>query len=171
MRNIALIGMPGTGKSEAGRHLARVLGLPFVDTDEAIERREGASIPKIFEKEGEPHFRAVEEAVIAEVTQGPGVVATGGGAVEREDNLQALRAWGWLIALVASPEALARRVGQADQRPLLRGDVVANLEQLWSRRAQKYLSADLVVDVEHEDVDGVVRRILRFLEERGPGLR
>lgn len=168
VRNIALIGMPGTGKSAVGRQLSLALGLPFVDTDKTIERREDATIPTIFENHGEAHFRDIEEAVIAEVTQAPGVVATGGGVVEREHNLQALRAWGWLVALVASPEAIARRVGQADQRPLLKGDVVANLERLWARRAQKYLSADLVVDVENEDVDGAVRRILGFLEAREP---
>jgi shikimate kinase len=168
VRNIALIGMPGTGKSAVGRQLSLALGLPFVDTDETIERREGATIPTIFENHGEAHFRDIEEAVIAEVTRAPGVVATGGGVVEREHNLQVLRAWGWLVALVASPDALAHRVGQADQRPLLKGDVVANLERLWARRAQKYLSADLVVDVEHEEVDGVVRRILGFLAERTP---
>ncbi len=155
--------MPGTGKSAVGRQLSLALGLPFVDTDELIERREGATIPAIFGNRGEAHFRDVEAAVIAEVTQAPGVVATGGGVVEREQNLRTLRDWGWLVALVASPEAIARRVGQAEHRPLLKGDVAANLERLWARRAQKYLSADLVVDVEQEDVDGVVRRILGFL--------
>lgn len=168
MRNIALIGMPATGKSAVGRQLALILGLPFVDTDETIESREDAPISAIFEKHGEAHFRAIEEALIAEVTQSPGVVATGGGVVEREQNLQALRTWGWIIALVASPEAIARRVGRADQWPLLKGQVAANLERLWARRAPKYLSADLVVDVGHEDVDEVVRRILGFLAEREP---
>ncbi|MDQ7841128.1 MAG: bifunctional shikimate kinase/3-dehydroquinate synthase [bacterium] len=168
MRNIALIGMPATGKSAVGRQLSLTLGLPFVDTDETIESREDASISSIFERHGEPHFRAIEEALIAEITQTPGVVATGGGVVERESNLQSLRSWGWLIALVASPEAIARRVGQADQWPLLKGNVTQNIERLWARRGPKYLSADLVVDVSSEDVDGVVRRILAFLAEREP---
>ncbi len=168
MRNIALIGMPATGKSSVGRQIALVLGLPFVDMDETIQSREDATIAEIFERHGEPHFRAIEEALIAEVTQAPGVVATGGGVVEREQNLQALRGWGWLVALIASPEAIARRVGRADQWPLLKGQVVENLQKLWARRSSKYLSADLVVDVGHEDVDGVVRKILGFLAEREP---
>lgn len=168
MRNIALIGMPATGKSAVGRQLALILGLPFSDTDEMVESREDASITEIFETHGEAAFRALEEALIAQVTKAPGVVATGGGVVEREHNMQALRAWGWIVALVASPEVLARRVGKADQWPLLKGDVVENLERLWKRREMKYRSADLVVDVGHEDVDGVVRRILAFLAAQEP---
>ncbi len=168
MRNIALIGMPATGKSTVGRELSLVLGLPFVDADELIESREDAAISSIFERHGEAHFRALEEALIAEVTQSPGVVATGGGVVEREQNLAALRAWGWLVALVASPEVIARRVGRADQWPLLRGRVLENLERLWGRRSGKYMSADLVIDVGNEDLDGVMRRVLAFLAEREP---
>lgn len=168
MRNIALIGMPATGKSAAGRQLALILGLPFSDTDEMIESREDASIAEIFETRGEASFRALEEALIANVVKTPGVVATGGGVVEREHNMQALRAWGWIVALVASPEVLAHRVGKADQWPLLKGRVAENLERLWKRREPKYRSADLVVDVGHEDVDGVVRKILAFLAEREP---
>lgn len=168
MRNIALIGMPATGKSSVGRQLALILGLPFLDMDETIESREDATIAEIFERHGEAHFRSLEEALIGEVTQAPGVLATGGGVVEREQNLQALRAWGWLIALIASPDAIARRVGRADQWPLLNGQVVENLQKLWARRSPKYLSADFVVDVGLEDVDGVVRKILGFLAEREP---
>lgn len=168
MRSIALIGMPATGKSAVGRQLALVLGLPFFDTDEMIESREDAPIAEIFETRGEAYFRELEQALISEVTGQRGVVATGGGVVEREDNMQALRAWGWIVALVAAPEVLARRVGSADQWPLLKGGVVENLKRLWMRREPKYRAADLVVDVADEDVSEVVRRILRFLAEREP---
>jgi shikimate kinase len=171
MRNVALIGMPASGKSAVGRRLARELDLPFYDTDEMIERQEGISIAEIFETRGEAAFRTLEEAMIAEVTRAPGVVATGGGVVERQRNMQALRAWGWIVALVAPPRVLARRVGKVEKRPLLKGGVVENLERLWERRAQKYLSADLVVDVAHEDVDRVVHRILAFLAETEAGPR
>ncbi|MDQ7859640.1 MAG: bifunctional shikimate kinase/3-dehydroquinate synthase [Armatimonadota bacterium] len=168
MRGIALIGMPATGKSAVGRQLALILGLPFADTDEMIESREDASIAEIFETRGEAEFRALEEALIAKVAAAPGVVATGGGVVEREHNMRVLRDWGWVVALVASPDVLARRVGRADQWPLLKGNVTENLERLWKRREPKYRTADLVVDVGNEDVDGVVRKVLAFLAEREP---
>ncbi|MDR7420553.1 MAG: bifunctional shikimate kinase/3-dehydroquinate synthase [Armatimonadota bacterium] len=168
MRSVALIGMPATGKSAVGRQLALVLGLPFSDTDEIIESREDAAIAEIFETRGEASFRALEAALIAEVTRAPGVVATGGGVVESEHNMQVLRDWGWIVALVASPEVLATRVGRADQWPLLRGGVIENLHRLWTRREAKYRSADLVVDVGQDDVEGVVRKILAFLAQREP---
>jgi 3-dehydroquinate synthase len=168
VRNIALIGLPATGKSAVGRQLAQILGLPFSDTDEMIESREDASIAEIFETRGEAEFRSLEETLVAEVTKAPGVVATGGGVVEREQNMRALRAWGWLVALVASPEVLGRRIGKTDQWPLLKGGAVESLERLWKRREEKYLAADLVVNVEQEDVDAVVRRILAFLADREP---
>jgi shikimate kinase/3-dehydroquinate synthase len=168
VRSVALIGMPATGKSAVGRQLALILGLPFSDTDEIIESREDASIAEIFETRGEASFRALEEALIAEVAQAPGVVATGGGVVESARNMQVLRDWGWVVALVASPEVLASRVGRADQWPLLKGGVIENLERLWKRREAKYRSADLVVDVGQEDVEGVVRKILAFLAHREP---
>ncbi|MGE5115782.1 MAG: shikimate kinase, partial [Betaproteobacteria bacterium] len=89
---IALIGLPGGGKSTVGRHLARSLGVPFFDTDHEIERRVGTSIRDFFAAEGEQAFRDVELEVISEVlgsTEG-GVIATGGGAVLREANRRAL---------------------------------------------------------------------------------
>ena len=78
---ISLVGMPGSGKSTVGRHVAKHLGLSFVDTDPVIEQRIGCSIRDYFETQGEAAFRDVEQAVIDEVTQRAGhVIATGGGA-------------------------------------------------------------------------------------------
>jgi shikimate kinase len=166
MRSVALVGMPAAGKSTVGRRLALSLGLPFFDTDEMVETREGVSIAEIFESRGEAYFRDVEHAMIKEVTGQPGVVATGGGVVEREENMQALREWGWIVALVADPTVLSRRAYEAHHRPLLRGSVAENLERLWKRREAKYRAADLVVDVAEEDVDEIVRKILQFLAGR-----
>jgi shikimate kinase len=163
MRSVALVGMPAAGKSTVGRRLALRLGLPFFDTDEMVENREGVSIAEIFERRGEAHFREVEHAVIREVTGQPGVVATGGGVVEREENMQVLREWGWIVALVADPKVLTHRAQTGDQRPLLRGSVSENLERLWKRREAKYRAADLIVDVAEGDVDEIVRKILVFL--------
>ncbi|MFZ2815932.1 MAG: shikimate kinase, partial [Rhodoferax sp.] len=90
---IALIGLPGSGKSTVGRQLARRLQLPFFDSDHVIEQRLGCSIREYFEREGEDRFRDLEASVIDELTQGPAaVLSTGGGAVLRPENRQNLHA-------------------------------------------------------------------------------
>ncbi|MDR7475847.1 MAG: 3-dehydroquinate synthase [Armatimonadota bacterium] len=168
MRNIALVGLPGSGKSSVGRRLAEILGYPFFDTDELIETRYETSISDLFRTRGESWFRDVEASLVAQLTQKPrGVLATGGGVVVRDSNLVRLRQWGWVIALVAPPELLAQRLGPADHLPLVsRENPTASLARLWAERSPKYLSADLVVDVSTPEVDDIVRRILCFLAER-----
>ena len=81
---VALVGLPGAGKSAVGRRLAQRLQLPFIDSDDLIERRIGCSIRDYFEREGEQSFRDLEQAVIAELAASPhGIVSTGGGSVLR----------------------------------------------------------------------------------------
>src|SRR5262245_19729785 len=81
-RSIVLVGMMGAGKSSIGRRLASRLGIPFIDADTEIESAAGMTIPEIFEKHGEPYFRAGEARVIARLLEnGPQVLATGGGSV------------------------------------------------------------------------------------------
>jgi 3-dehydroquinate synthase len=168
VRNIVLVGLPGSGKSSVGRRLAEILGYPFFDTDEMIENRYETPITDLFRTRGEAWFRDVEEGVVARVTRKPrGVLATGGGVVVREANLARLRQWGWIVALVAPPELLAQRLGPADHLPLVsRDNPAASLARLWAERSSKYLSADLVVDVSAAHVDDIVQQILRFLAER-----
>lgn len=113
--------MPGAGKSTTGRQLAAALGLPFVDTDTEIERRIGMPIRTFFEFEGEDAFRDIEQAVVADVMQQAEaqVLATGGGAVLRPANRQALRERSCVLYLCTTPDALFRRLRHDAQRPLL----------------------------------------------------
>lgn len=98
--NIVLIGMPASGKSTVGKALAAKLSRPFIDTDEEIIKRAGCDIPTIFKTKGEQAFRDLESAVIADVaTQSGAVIATGGGAILRCENVHALRANGRLLFL------------------------------------------------------------------------
>ena len=110
---IALVGMPGCGKSTIGRHLARQLGWRFVDSDHEIERQIGGSIRAYFEQHGEAAFRELEQQAIATLCQHPGcVLATGGGAVLREVNRQTLKAGCEVVYLRSTPEELFRRLVQ-----------------------------------------------------------
>ena len=101
---IALVGLPGSGKSTIGRQLARRLGEAFVDSDHVIEKQLGCSIREYFEREGEERFRDVEESVIDDLTLShEGVLATGGGAVLREANRVHLRTRAQVVYLRSSP--------------------------------------------------------------------
>lgn len=105
--NIVLIGMPASGKTTVGKLIADKLQREFVDTDEMIEKRLGCAIPEVFEKRGEGYFRSVEAQVIAEISNQNGlVIATGGGAVLRGDNVQNLHKNSVVFFIDRSPENL-----------------------------------------------------------------
>ena len=167
MRNVVLIGFMGTGKSAVGQILARRLGWTFVDTDRRVAARERATIPQIFARRGEPYFRDAEARVIAEVAGRPeAVIATGGGAVLRPENMQRLRARGWVVSLTAPADALLKRLGDGERRPLVRGDVRQNVMKLLDQRRPLYRDADLMVDVSVATPERVADVVLNFLASR-----
>jgi shikimate kinase len=168
--SLALVGMPGSGKSTVGRHLARQLGLAFADTDHEIERRIGGSIRDYFEAEGEAAFRDLEQQVIAELsTRHPGVLATGGGAVLREANRDALRAHGTVLYLRSTPEDLFRRLRHDMHRPLLQvGDPLKRLRDLFRERDPLYRRcAHYVIETGRPSVPTLVNMVLMQLELAG----
>lgn len=139
-RSLFLIGMMGSGKSTIGRLLARACGWPFIDCDHEIEARSGVQIATIFEVEGEDGFRRRESAMLDELTQRSGIVlATGGGAVLREQNRQHLAERGLVIYLQASIDEIMRRTQRDLTRPLLQGsNRRERLEELAAERAPLY---------------------------------
>jgi shikimate kinase len=167
---IALVGMPGGGKSTVGRHLARRIGLPFTDADAVIEARLGTSIRSFFELQGEDAFRDVEAQVVDELTLGPrAVIATGGGAVLREANRRMLRERSTVIYLRSAPEDLARRMRHDTQRPLLQvADPLAKLRDMYALRDPLYReTAHFIVDTGKPSVPMLVNRVLMQLELAG----
>lgn len=125
--NIYLVGPMGAGKTTVGRHLAELLGRTFVDSDHEIERKTGANIPWIFEKEGELGFRTRETAVINELTNSTKIVlATGGGAVTQSANRDYLKQRGIVVYLFTPVEIQLQRTYRDKNRPLLQ---VENPEQ------------------------------------------
>ena len=132
--------MMGAGKTTIGRLLAQRTGCPFLDTDALVAEDAGLPIPEVFSKEGEPAFRDREaNAIAAAAANHAAVVATGGGAVLAEGNIETMRAAGTVVWLQARPDTLAARIGSAGHRPLLAGDDVrATLEALLGRRWTAY---------------------------------
>ncbi len=167
---LALVGLPGSGKSTVGRQLARRLALPFVDSDHVIEQRVGCSIRDYFDREGEPAFRDLEEAVIAELADQPdAVVATGGGAVLRPSNRERLHRAAHVIYLRSTPEEVFRRVRHDGKRPLLQvADPLARLRTMYEERDPLYReTAHFVIETGRPSVSTLVNMVLMQLELAG----
>jgi len=168
-QNIYLVGLMGAWKTTIGRVLAKRLGLGFVDSDHEIEARTGVRIPTIFEIEGEEGFRKREAQVILDLARAGGqVVATGGGAVLRQENRENLKASGFVIYLNVPPQALWERTRHDKNRPLLQvGDPLQKLRELYAQRDPLYREvADLVVDGSRLNAQGVLQLLMREVEER-----
>ena len=167
---IALVGMPGSGKSTVGRQLARQLGLEFVDSDHVVEDRLGMPIRDWFAQHGEEAFRDVEQAVIDELTQAAGVLlATGGGAVLRPSNRNALHSRCHVFYLRTSPEDLFRRLRHDTQRPLLQvQDPLKKLRDLYRERDPLYRrTAHFVVEAARPSVQSLASMVMMQLELAG----
>jgi shikimate kinase / 3-dehydroquinate synthase len=161
-RSIVLVGLMGCGKSSIGKRLAARLSLPFVDADEEIERAAGKSINDIFAEHGEDHFREGERRVIARLlSNGPMVLATGGGAYMHPDTRHKIRDQGLSIWLRAELPVLMRRVSKRDTRPLLRtGNPEATMRKLMETRYPVYAEADLTVESRDEPHEIIVSEIV-----------
>jgi shikimate kinase len=168
--SLSFIGMPGCGKSTVGRHLARQLGLRFVDSDTEIERRIGMPIRDYFAAHGEAAFRDVEQDVIDELTARPDtVLATGGGAVLRPSTRDALHSRTHVFYLRSTPEELHRRLRHDTHRPLLQvADPQRKLRELYRERDPLYRrTAHFVVEAARPSVPALMGMVLMQLELAG----
>ncbi len=163
IRNIALIGFMGAGKSSVGRLVAAQLGFEFVDTDELIEARAGRRISEIFREEGETVFRGLEREAVAELAARQNtVIATGGGLAARPDNLASLKSHAFVVCLWASPDIIWERVQHQTHRPLLQGaDSLGRIRQLLAEREPFYRQADLLLNTGQRSIRQVVQHLIR----------
>ncbi len=178
-RPVILVGMMGSGKSTVGRRLAARLGRRFVDADKVLEERCGVPIPTIFEVEGEAGFRRREASLLDDLTREPSIVlATGGGAVMREDNRRLLAQRGFVVFLDATLADLWQRLRRDRSRPLLQtGNPRERVAELLALRIPLYREiAHLVVVSGRQPVDDLVADIIGRLPDEiragsgaGPG--
>src|SRR5947199_7268427 len=157
-RSVVLVGMMGAGKSTIGRRLAARLHLPFQDADAEIElAHAGMTIPEIFASHGEPYFRDGETRVIARLLDnGPGVLATGGGAFMRQETRKRIGDKAVSLWLKADADTILKRVKRRADRPLLQtADPAATIGRLIEERHPVYALADITIasrDVLHEKI-------------------
>ena len=164
-RNIFLIGMMGSGKSQTGPFLAKMINYAFVDTDDVIEKASKQSISSIFEKDGEKVFRDVEKKVLKEISQHHSlVIATGGGLVTLPENWGILHQ-GIVIWLdLDLKRSIKRLESDKKKRPLLIGDDLAgNFSQILESRKPIYLESDLRIEVEDQSPYEVATMIAKRL--------
>ena len=162
-RPLVLVGMMGVGKSTVGRKLAQLLGLPFTDADDEIEKAAQMSVSEIFERFGEDHFRDGERRVIARLLDGgPQVLATGGGAFVQPATRELILERGIAIWLDSDVDTLVERVTRRDTRPLLRGgDPAKIVARLKAEREPAYALAPIKVVSEGGPHGETVNRILQ----------
>ena len=169
-RPVVLVGLMGAGKTTVGRRLAARLGVPFADSDDAVEEAARMTIPEIFATLGEPAFRDGERRVIARLLDGPPrVIATGGGAFMAAPSREIIKARAVSVWLRAELDVLMDRVGRRGGRPLLaKGDPREILARLMAERHPVYAEADLTVDSGPDDRhEAVADRVLAALAAHG----
>ena len=168
-KTVVLVGMMGAGKTAVGTALARQLGVEFKDSDEEIVRAANRTIAEIFERDGEPFFRARETEVIGRLLRGtPCVLSTGGGAFLAEANRSLIHNVGVSVWLKADLELLWQRVRHKTTRPLLRtANPRETLRELYERRQPLYAQADIVVESAAErPVEEMASRVVAALQGR-----
>jgi len=165
-----LVGMMGAGKTAIGTALARLLSVPFLDSDEEIVKAANRSIAEIFERDGEPFFREKEAQVLARLLAGPPcVLSTGGGAYLSPANRAAIAREGVAVWLKADLDLLWQRVRHKTTRPLLRTDNPREtLRALLAARTPAYAEAEVVVQARPEySVDDMTQKVAEALRAHG----
>lgn len=163
---IILTGFMGTGKTAVGQSLARMIGYNFIDSDREIESRQGRSVQKIFEEEGESYFRKLEKDTIARLSQNPNtILSVGGGAILDSDTFDLLDLAGKMVHLTATVDEITNRLGHGNERPLLAGgDRKKKIRKLMQERESIYSKVGLQIDTTGLAIDEVVKKILEQLK-------
>ncbi|MGH2710707.1 MAG: 3-dehydroquinate synthase [Actinomycetota bacterium] len=168
--NIVLTGFMGTGKSTSGPPAAELLDLEYVDLDRRQERIAGMALPRIFEELGEPAFREIERRAIVEaVALSASAIASGGGAAPlHPEQFAKLSEGNLVVVLTSTPEAIAGRVGDAHDRPLLTANPEEQIRKLLAERAEAYAAAGEQVETTDVPAEETAKQIVELYRKRAP---
>lgn len=169
MKSIYLCGFMGCGKSHIGKMLSNILGMPLTDLDKYIVNAEKMQIPEIFEKFGEPHFRALEAKYIRELSDG-NIVATGGGALINDETAKFAREAGMSVYIRTSFEICYRRIKGDTNRPLVMNNTPEALRELYDKRDVIYRkNSTFMVNGNTRDVviAGEIVKLARYFNANG----
>ncbi len=168
MGNIVLTGFMGTGKTAVGRELSRLLNMKIVDVDTEIEKSQQMTINEIFKQSGELRFREMETEMIRELSERKDVIiSTGGGAVLRQENVDALRKQGIIVCLMATPETILKRTSHSSNRPLLQvEDPFEKIKELLDFRRPFYGKADIMIDTDGKTPRQIAEEIIDKMKDR-----
>jgi cytidylate kinase len=160
---LVLVGMMGSGKTTIGKLVSELTGMPFIDTDEEVEKLFGKPVNEIFATEGEAAFRKGETEVLKSLAQQtePAVIATGGGIIQSEENKKILTSLGTVLFLEAPPEVLFERIKDTASRPLLHSDPLLALKHLARTRRDSYGEvAHRHMDTEEQTAEEIAQKIV-----------
>ena len=166
LRNIALTGFMGSGKSAVSKTLGKLTGYHVVDVDSEVQKQAGKTIQEIFDSEGEQAFRDMESRAVARIAEGASqIISTGGGVVLRQENMDALRTGGVIVNLQVSAETVHERTRHCSHRPLLQvKNPLERIRQMMAEREEFYRNADIVIDTDDMSVMQVAEEILESIE-------
>jgi len=157
----------GTGKTEVGKELSRLLDMKLIDVDTEIEKSLKLTINDIFKKFGEPRFREIETEMIKNLSEKKNIIiSTGGGAVLKQENTDVLRKNGVIVCLTASPETILRRTSRNSDRPLLQvEDPLKKIKELLNFRTPFYEKADIMIDTEGKTPLQIAEEIIERIKD------
>lgn len=164
MKSICLIGFMGSGKTTIGRRIAEELKVSLIDTDEEIVRWKQASIPTIFEQEGEHSFRQYEKQILQSMPKENAVIATGGGIVEDAENRKALKENFYVVHLNPTFDVINSRLLHDSTRPLWK-QKSEDKRNLYDKRMDHYLDcADISISIQNESIEETIRKIISSIK-------
>jgi len=168
MQNIILVGFMGTGKTSIGRELAKRRGMEFIDLDDVIEEREHMKIADIFKEKGEPYFRQAEREAVRDVCGRKNlIVAAGGGAVLKQENVGDFASCGIVVCLEARPEIIVQRTSGHAHRPLLNvAQPIKKIRELLEKRKSHYDKIADHIDTSDMSLEEAVEKIMELVSRK-----